>query len=530
MCSSTLVGVLELNCGKTYGRQIRTTKKEGRLLYGIRHNYTDIPALKAPYDTRNQQRVGTCSRYVKDKYVLFKYEPSTTKNGKELTQRPEVIITETLGDVDNLAAFCSYRAYFAGLKLSSSWVKPLQCYRSPDVSAELVKAASAMLDTGEATEIFTIDPDGCRDMDDGVGIAKLTDTSYRVTVAITHVPSFLVATGVSSVNLIESMVNTCSLYMGCRVVNMMPKHFAEGICSLTEEAVKPALTLSFVWDTRTLKMTGDKLAVKRVLVTDNYAYDTSRLTGDTRFAELFECVSGMSKSHRHFQACPDVSDSHDVVAYLMTLMNFYVMEWMEKRGLPCVYRVNRERADVVLPSHVEHLRRKVGNHAGEYYDAESVDRLRCEHSDSPSKVTVWAHITSPMRRLADLTNMTTIALHMHPNQYKELVGLRDHCLGMIPRISSEYKQSRRVSLDCELFAMVKRMGDDGSLFTRTFEGIVMTEHDNGGAEAVVYLEELSRFFNCATDLPVFSRVNCRIVGFDEGYRINDKVRLVVAEN
>ena len=117
--SKTFVGVLELNCGKTYGRQIRTSKKQGKLLYGIRHHYKDIPSVKAPYDIRNQQRSGTCSRYVKDKYVLFSYTSDGSQD--EVKQRPEVTIVETLGDVDDLSAFNAYRVYYSGLKMTSSW-------------------------------------------------------------------------------------------------------------------------------------------------------------------------------------------------------------------------------------------------------------------------------------------------------------------------------------------------------------------------------------------------------------------------
>jgi exoribonuclease R len=212
----------------------------------------------------------------------------------------------------------------------------------------------------------------------------------------------------------------------------------------------------------------------------------------------------------------------------MTLMNVYVMEWLEQHDLPCIYRVNRERSDVVIPHELGHLRRKIGNYAGEYCDAEAVTRLRQQHSDN-NELTVWTHITSPMRRLADLTNMITISLYMYPQRHSALSEFRDYCLGIVPRISEEYKQSRRVSLDCELFALVKSMEDNGSLFTKIYDGVVMTECDNETDQATVYIEELSRFFNCSTPSHLFSKVKCKIVGFDEGHRINDKVRLVVVE-
>lgn len=517
--SKTFVGVLELNCGKTYGRQIRTSKREGKLLYGIRHHYKDVPSLKAPYDIRNQQKIGTCSRYVKDKYVLFAY--TQTDPREEVKQRPEVTIVETLGDVDDLSAFNAYRVHYSGLKTSSSWRKELTQTATDMVVGNGVRA-------GEPTDVFTIDPEGCKDMDDAVGIVKVTDTQYKITIAITYVPSFLAASKLSSECLTKSLANTCSIYTTTRVINMMPKQFAEGVCSLVENTTKPALTMAFLWDCGTFQMSDVALGIEAVRVTDNYVYDSQQLLSDVRFRHLKESVTQMCVHHRHFSACPIIEDSHDVVAYLMTLMNVYAMEWLEQHELPCIYRVNRERSDVAIPHELGHLRRKIGNHAGEYCDAETVTRLRREYSGD-NRLTVWTHITSPMRRLADLTNMITIALHIHPQQYSALSGFRDYCIRIVPRISEEYKQSRRVSLDCELFAMVKNMEDDGSLFTETYDGIVMIECDDGTDQATVYIEKLSRFFNCHTQSPLFSKVKCKIVGFDEGHRINDKVRVVVVE-
>ena len=517
--SKTLVGVLELNCGKTYGRQIRTSKKQGKLLYGIRHHYKDIPSLKAPYDIRNQQRVGTCSRYVKDKYVLFSYTSDDSQH--EVKQRPEVTIVETLGDVDDLSAFNAYRVYYSGMKMSSSWRKELTQIATNMVLGEDEHYTSP-------TEVFTIDPEGCKDMDDAVGITKVTNTQYKITIAITHVPSFLTSSKLSSECFIKSLENTCSLYTSTRVINMMPKQFAEGICSLVENTTKPSLTMSFVWDCVTFQMSDVALDIEDVRVTNNYVYDSPQLLSNERFITLKESVTQMCVHHRKFSACPIIEDSHDVVAYLMTLMNVYVMEWLEQHDLPCIYRVNRERSDISIPHELGHLRRKIGNYAGEYCDAETVARLRREHSGD-NRLTVWTHITSPMRRLADLTNMMTVAMYIRPEGFTGLTDFRDYCLGIVSRISEEYKQSRRVSLDCELFAMVKSMEDNGSLFTETYDGIVMTECDDETDQATVYIEKLSRFFNCYTQTSLFSRVKCKIVGFDEGHKINDKVRVVTVE-
>ena len=423
--------------------------------------------------------------------MLFSYTSDGSQD--EVKQRPVVTLVETLGDVDDVSAFNAYRVHYSGLKTSSSWRK------------ELTQTATDMavgngVCAGEPTDVFTIDPEGCKDMDDAVGIVKVTDTQYKITIAITHVPSFLASSKLSSECLIKSLENTCSLYTSTRVINMMPKQFAEGICSLVENTAKPALTMTFLWDCDMFQMSDVALDIEAVCVTDNYVYDSRQLLSDDRFAHLKGSVTQMCVHHRHFSACPIVEDSHDVVAYLMTLMNVYVMEWLEQHELPCIYRVNRERSDITIPHGLGRLRRKIGNYVGEYCDAETVTNLRREHSGD-NRLTVWTHITSPMRRLADLTNMMTIALYIRPEGFTRLTDFRDYCLGIVSRIS-KYKQSRRVSLDCELFAMVKSMEDNGLLFTETYEGIVMTECDDRTDQATVYIEKLSRFFNCYENISV----------------------------
>lgn len=537
------VGVLELNCGKTYGRQVRTTGKEGRLLYGIRHSYPDLPALKAPYDVRSQQGVGTCSRYVKDKYVVFSVDGDVLTSKDELTQRPEAVILETLGDVDDGDAFGTYKTYLAGMRPSSGWVKPLAQVRGNAAEKAVVRKAYETVPTLRHPSVMTIDPEGCADMDDAIGAAAVDECDAAgfgrvlLTIAITHVPSFLLAAGLTSSQLIEAMANTCSLYLPGRVVNMMPKRFAENVCSLVAGTTRPALCLCVLWNRRDGKAENVRLTVENVKVTKNYVYDSSELNRDKSYMLVRDCVMEMSVKWRAFKTCPFIRDSHDVVAYAMTLMNHYTAEWMGENGLggECVYRMNRARADMEFPVEFEHLRSKIGNYSGEYVTADEVADMR-----GADGVTVWCHITSPMRRLADLVNMLTVSRSIldRPAAYDTLEPFRQHCIGIVSRMSAEYKAGRRVSLDCEMFAFVKSLGDSlksGEGTNDVFNGVVVqmdTEADRV-VRVVVYVEELSRFFNCETrmaSLALFQEVECRIVAFEEGHSIHDKVRVMLVEN
>lgn len=535
-----LVGILELNCGKTYGRRKNANGKEGKLFYGVKHDYEHLPPFKTPYEIKhngkNTQR--NCYRYVKDKYVVFKLALLPEQ------ERPEVILVETIGDVDDVNAFSTYRTYVSGFKLQSSWHKELSQFRKKNDIIELSNKTLFMHNRTQSQtqppicEIFTIDPEGCKDMDDGVGITTIIncdgDTIYDIAIAITHVPSYLIASDLNSTQLINSLSNTCSVYLPERVINMIPKLFAEQLCSLTKDTVKPALVLHLIWNATKNTMVKQYIQIENVSITHNFAYETPELYQFGKYDTLLTSIRNMILHYKSFDVCQTINDSHDVVAYLMTYMNNYTVEWLHENSAPCIYRINQKRNIEELPANLRHLKQKIGNYAGEYCDEAGLKKYG-------SDTTIWTHITSPMRRLADLTNMITIAYCLHPQIFEPLVEFRDYCLTIVPRISEEYKKSKRVSMDCELFDYVCQT-TTLQLNEKTFDGIVIDINNHPSScgdcdeelcqtfiEYVVYIPELSRIFIAKTIklLTLYEKITCKIVVFDEGHSIKDKVKLAI---
>lgn len=541
-----LVGVLELSCGKTYGRQVKSNGKVGKLYYGISHSYKDIPTVKTPYEIKKT----SCSRYYTDKYVLFEIVKHSN------TERPEAILVETLGNTDDLEAFCKYRAYQEKLSLSSSWNKEINNAKINELQKHQTHQTQHETKETDVINVFTIDPEGCCDMDDALGIRKYVnpetkDELFEIYVAITCVPSYLVdliELGLSPNQLINSLKNTCSLYLCGNVVNMMPKKFAENICSLNKGNVKPVLVLKIVWNNTQKIVEDETLCIENAKIVENYVYDSSELLQNASYQLLFDCVKNMVSNCKIFDNCSFVNDSHTMVAYLMTYMNKYVCEWLDSRDLPCIYRVNmRKSGKKELPEEMKELERKIGYYSGSYCTNENIDlQENYENSDNSDNgdILVWTHITSPMRRLSDLTNMITIALNLDNqqnqqnqqnkkpiNRYICLTQFRDYSLSIVERINYEYKKSRRVSLDCELFSFIKQSSD--KILTKEYEGIILDiENNDDEQDLVVYIEELSRIFNVKnkiidnkTKFSEYDKINCRIIVFDECQTINDKVRL-----
>lgn len=549
--SNNFVGILELSCGKTYGRQIKTNKKEGKLFYGIYHEYENLPYFKAAYEIKYDN----ISRHVKDKYVIFNCDNNSSYNQSHITQRPEVKLIETIGNIDDEYSFSKYRTLKSGLKLSPSWTKEFNYLRKQIEQVDLINSSVQLCQT-EQTEIFTIDPEGCKDMDDGIGIKSCFDKSndiYDISIAITHVPMYLISSKISSQKLINTLSNTCSIYLPDNVINMIPKIFAEHICSFIKNndvnddidsndihktLKRPALVLHIFWNNSTNNIVKHELKIENIIVKHNFVYDTQELLTYQSYIMLFDIVNKIIKQ-KSFDACQTIHDSHDVVAYLMTYMNFYVMEWLETRNVPCIYRINQKRNIKQLPQNLQHLERKIGNYAGEY----SIDKPLYNESKS----VIWTHITSPMRRLADLTNMISISLHLYPAIFEPLKEFRDYCLTITSRINNEYKISRRISLDCELFSSLKQKTSN-IITDKIYEGIIIDKHklcynkveslNYNSVTFTIYIDEISRMFDVNMNdttlnskiydkTDIYDIIKCKILLFDDGYNIKQKVRIMI---
>lgn len=158
------------------------------------------------------------------------------ENGKNAEGK----VIEVLGNineagVDMLSLIKDYKLPY---EFPEAVIEEAEKYREEDIKNDI----KGRLDLREK-EIFTIDGEDAKDLDDAVNVNKLENGNYELGVHIADV-SHYVKEG-SKLDK-EAIIRGTSIYMLDRVIPMLPRELSNGICSLNQK--KDRLTLSVIME------------------------------------------------------------------------------------------------------------------------------------------------------------------------------------------------------------------------------------------------------------------------------------------
>lgn len=359
---NNIPGILIFN-GKTFGQY------GSRFLYRCIPNNRKLPEFLVPY----KEKISSFSKNKINKYVLFRFVEWFDKH-------PMGILTNVLGDVtehdilDDYQLYCK-DIYVSNQKFQKATTKALKNYNDDDLIIDI-----------QPVRMITIDPKGSIDLDDALGVSKHKN-GYIVHIAITNVAHWL-----DTLELWDDMSDrVATIYLANRNISMLPTVLGENICSLHCNQPKHVVTMNVLVENEIIEHVYFKREI--ISVVENYSYEDDELLNDESYLLLKSISEKINENSKYLEK---ISDSHDVVAFYMIMMNHIVGKHLIAHKVGIYRSVVCNEKDTSIP--IEGYR-KYAHIYGEYANSEN------QLGHQMFGVDTYTQCTSPLRRIIDLVNI-----------------------------------------------------------------------------------------------------------------------------
>tara|TARA_B000000475_G_scaffold109597_1_gene88828 strand:+ start:3452 stop:5143 length:1692 start_codon:yes stop_codon:yes gene_type:complete len=501
-CMKVIPGVLALENSQTYGRL------KDKFLYKCIPDDKRLPIFLVPYKIK----LGF-NKNIKNKYVVFEFRNWDNKH-------PLGSLTQTLGDVDSLEYFYEYQLYCKSLYASIQNITKKTMRKLKEKTEEqyidMIIKNKDLKDYRESRNIFSIDPEKSRDFDDAFDIEELDGGKKRISVYISNVSFWM-----DAMDLWDSFSNRIStIYLPDRKRPMLPTVLSDALCSLTEGDTRFALELELIVED--YKVVNYKFYNSVIKLKKNLRYDTDEQENFPDYKELFNTISVMNRRKKYTDS---IDTSHDVVAYLMILMNYLSAKELIK--LKCgVFRSAKFSETFVppqgMPQGVKKFLKNWNSQGGKYSkDVGDHDMLDLD---------AYVHITSPIRRLVDLLNMIILQdkLGWEMSDKSKEFYERWTSDSSIEYINTTMRSIRRVQNDCSL---LKICMDDPSVQEKVYEGYIFDKLERNDAlyQYMVYLPEIDMVnrFTSRYNKENLTLQRFKIYVFTDQHSLKRKIRVEV---
>jgi len=490
-------GILVIEDGKTYGR----TSSGKRLLYRCIPDNNMLPVFLVPYD----MKLGF-SKDVKNKYVLFKFDAWTGKH-------PMGTIVETIGDVTDLNCYYEYQIHRRELNDSITKFsnKTRKLFSGSDenlliskiVDNPIYKVINRIQDT-----VITIDPVGCVDIDDG--FSCVTNAQTGITTMSIYIAN--VSIWMNEYDLWDDISRVSTIYLPDNRRTMLPAILSDNLCSLLANKQRIALCMDI-----DVSPDGEAIGEPRfsnaiICVKNNHSYDSPKMMRDPQYLRAIEITKKMN---------PNIRDSHELIEHWMVFMNTASGKYLagQNAGVFRNVRLKEHKSSSFENPNTQTFFNNWDNISSDY------SALGNSTRHDTLGVEWYAQITSPIRRLVDLINQTTLlkVLGIYSANSDKFIN---DWIGRMDQLNWKMKQIRRVQNDCEIMRTCydkPDQMDSGIVFDEVFA--------DGVYKYKVYLENLRVILSIKSMNPLvlYSRHSFRIFLFVDESDRNRKIRLEIIE-
>ena len=483
----SIPGVLILDGNKTYGRQNRTKTgrndyskrtqtSAGKLYYKCIPDDIRLPFFLVPYEVK---KIGF-SKVFKNLYVTINFDNWEDKH-------PKAKLDNVIGPVDILDNFYEYQLYCKSLNAS------IQKFQKDTSKSLENKCHDGIIDTillkypniQDRTDqsywnIITIDPLNSLDYDDGFSLVKLDEDISQLSIYISNVTIWI-----DILNLWNSFSQRIStIYLPDKKRPMLPTILSDCLCSLRQNVRRVAFVMDvFIKDNDIINI---KFCNAIIKVSNNYIYEEPKLLGDKKYHNILQTAHELSKKNKYVS---NVRNSHELVCYLMILMNYHSAKELIKHKTG-IFRSTIIKREVsipdTLPEEVVKFIKIWTSTSGQYINGSEIVDTRHQLLD----LDAYIHITSPIRRLVDLLNMIKFQFETDMIKLSEATNnFYDKWLGELDYINITMRSIRKVQCDCSLLDLchnnpeIMEKDYDGYLFDKIYR-------NDGLYQYILFLPEL----------------------------------------
>ncbi len=525
-------GILCVN--RTYGR----TENGKRLLYKCIPDDRSLPgAILVPY-----QMTITFTKAHKNKYVLFRrvhvrgpdcertrasasdstpIGGSLDSNVGEPLERGEIV--ETIGDVDSRIAFNEYQVCRKRLNISlTPFTNIVKDTLKHSDEWHLIEKIMTLNPGGKIADlrnynVITVDPDSCTDFDDAFS-AQIAGNTLIVNVYISHVFFWMESFGLWGA--ISDRVST--IYLPDRKRPMLPSLMSERLCSLQKGKPRVAFVMSIRYNLITGEQISEPTFMNALInVRKNYSYEDPLLNDNKAYCYISDIASR--------NAGYDM-DSHEVVAWWMVKMNAECARKLSSVN-GGIFRVQSSTTSITDAPIAEGA--SVAQVAGQNDfvrrwlkldgPADPAQYSSVSSSHSGLGLDHYAHITSPIRRIADIVNQAAFMKSvMGYDVSVECLRFLDKWMGKIEYMNTATRAIRRVQMDCEL---LERCETDSAALNTIHSGMAIATESPG--EYTIYIDALKlvTYIKTTSTLTLFEPARFQIYVFNDESRLSRKIRI-----
>ncbi len=276
--------------------------------------------------------------------------------------------------------------------------------------------------------IFSVDPVGCKDIDDAIHIKEINDDIYEIGIHIADVSSN-VENNLFHAELQKRMQ---SLYLATGQKNMLPNELSEKEYSLIENMERKCFSVILKIKTNLNNITDDTISIvdckfikTKIINKKNFTYDEAQniVNCEDSIREATALSTSLVKSYALGKKLYEnkygrvfVYDTHKMIEILMICANVQAAKYMLDNSNYCLLRKHELNNKI----NIQKLELNVDQEILDKIQVYSMKAVYCLNTTEKYRhdglnVEYYTHFTSPIRRYADLLVHKIISADIKPD-------------------------------------------------------------------------------------------------------------------